>query len=115
MRLFPVLFLMTVAACSEGGDLRNPLALPARALGQMFGDGPSARTRGQLEVFVKTNHPALITDIQRGGGDTLNTAFDLARVPVPARAAHTLQLQSNLALYDANLDALTAAILVASV
>ena len=53
-------------------------------------------------------------DIQRGGGPTLTKAFDIAGVPQSIRAPHTLQLQSDIALYASNLDALVVAIVVVS-
>jgi hypothetical protein len=45
---------------------------------------------------------------------TLNEAFDIANVPASVRAPHTLQLQSDLALYSSNLDALVVGIMMVS-
>ncbi|MCF2870773.1 hypothetical protein L0664_06810 [Octadecabacter sp. G9-8] len=119
MRKFAFI-LMTLPAFMMGGctsdanHLGDPLLLPLNALGSSLGNAAYAQTRGKVEVFVKTNHPALIADIQRGGGPTLTQAFDIANVPKPIRAQHTLQLQSDLALYANNLDALIVAIMVVS-
>lgn len=115
MRNFAFVFLTLTAACSgEANHIGNPLLLPINAISTGLGNAAYAQTRGQVEVFVKTNHPALIADIQSGGGDTLTAAFDIANVPTAVRAPHTLQLQSDLALYRTNLDALVVAIMVVS-
>jgi len=115
MRKFTFVFLSLVAGCSnEANHLGNPLLLPLNALGTSIGNAVYNERRGKVEIFVKTNHPALIADIQRGGGPTLTQAFDIADVPKPIRAPHTLQLQSDLALYSNNLDALVVAIMVVS-
>lgn len=115
MRKLTLLFLPLVAACSdEANHLGNPLLLPGNAVRTAFGNAAYNQIRGQVEVFVKTNHPALIADIQNGGGPTLTEVFDIADVPQPARAPHTLQLQSDLALYANTLDALVVAIMVVS-
>lgn len=98
MRLIlPVLFTF-LAACTTDGDLRDfaPLASP----------------NGAVEVLVKSNHPALIAEIDAGGGPLLTRAFDAAGVPEQDRPARTLQLQGNLGLYDANPGALVTALSV---
>ena len=108
-------FLILAAACTgEANHLGNPLLWPAQAIGTGLSNAAYNQTRGQVEVFVKTNHPALIADIRAGGGPTLAEAFDIAKVPQAARGPHTLQLQSDLALYRANPGALVVAIMVVS-
>lgn len=115
MRNLAFIILTLCAACSnEAYHLGNPLLLPINALGTGIGNAIYNERRGKVEVFVKTNHPALISDIQRGGGVTLTQAFDIADVPASVRAPHTLQLQSDFALYSNNLDALVVAIMVVS-
>lgn len=115
MRKFTFVFLTLLAACSnEANHVGNPLLLPLNALGTSLGNALYNERRGKVEVFVKTNHPALIADIQRGGGDTLTQAFEIADVPKPVRAPHTLQLQSDLTLYSNNYEALIVAIMVVS-
>ena len=115
MRKFALVFLSLTAACSnEANHLGNPLLLPIRALGAGIDNAAYNQVRGKVEIFVKTNHPALISDLQRGGGPTLTEAFNIAEVPQAARAPHTLQMQSDLALYSSNLDALVVAIMVVS-
>lgn len=115
MRKFAFIFMTLTAACTgQANHLGNPLLAPINALGNRIGNAVYSEKRGKVEVFVKTNHPALIADIQRGGGATLTQAFDLADVPQAVRGAHTLRLQSDLALYSNNLDALVVAIMVVS-
>ena len=115
MRKLTFVFLGLMAACTgEANHLGNPLLLPLNGLGTAIGNATYGVKRGQVEVFVKTSHPALIADIRAGGGPTLTQAFDLADVPAGVRAPHTLQLQSDLALYSSNLDALIVAIMVVS-
>jgi len=115
MRKLPLLFLTFIAGCTgEANHLGNPFLLPINGLGTAIGNAGYNQTRGQVEIFVKSNHPALIADLRAGGGSILTEAFDIANVPQSARAPHTLQLQSNLQLYESNLDALVVAIMVVS-
>lgn len=78
--------LMTFAAgCSpDANHLGNPLLFPLNAIGTSIGNASYNATRGKVEVFVKTNHPALIADIQRGGGP-IRTGVPLS-ASVAARA-----------------------------
>lgn len=111
----PFVFLSLTSACSgEANHLGNPLLWPLQAAGAGISNAVYNDRRGAVEVFVKTNHPALISDIRAGGGPTLTQAFDIARVPQATRAPHTLQLQSDLALYSGNPGALVVAIMVVS-
>jgi hypothetical protein len=115
MRKSAVLSMIFVAACTgEPNHLGNPLSWPTAGIGPAIENGVYGQRRGQVEVFVKSNHPALIADIRAGGGTTLSEAFDIARVPYAIRPAHTLQLQSDLALYSSNIEALIVAIMVVS-
>jgi hypothetical protein len=65
-----------------------------------------------LEVFVKSNHPALITDIRAGGGQTLTEAMDRAGIPDTDRPTRILQMQGNIGLYEATPGALVSALSV---
>ncbi len=115
MRKTPILSLLLGAACSgEANHLGNPLALPLSGIATGLGNARYNQTRGQVEVFVKTNHPALIADLRAGGGESLSAVYDIAAVPALRRAPHTLQLQSDLQIYEGNLDALVVAIMVVS-
>lgn len=112
--VFGLSSLVLTCCTSEANHLGSPLLLPINAIGTAIGNAAYGQTRGQVEVFVKTNHPALIADIRAGGGATLSEVFDIADVPQAVRAPHTLQLQSDLQLYETNLDALIVAIMVVS-
>jgi hypothetical protein len=115
MRKLTLVFLCLVAGCTnDANHIGNPLMLPVRAIGNATSNAAYNQTRGQVEIFVKTNHPALIADIQRGGGSTLDQAFDIANFAPSVRATHTLRLQSDLALYNGNLDALVVSLMVVS-
>lgn len=109
MRITALIFLGLAAACSADGT--SPVLGPLQAMGAGLQNQISNENRGAVEVFVKSNHPALIADVQRGGGPTLTAAYDLAEAPQPLRATQTLRLQSDLALYNANPGALVLAIM----
>lgn len=100
MRKLAFVFLMLAAGC----------VAPATFLGNPLNVNPGSANRGEVEVFVKSNHPALIRDLQSGGGPTLTQAYSIAGVPENARDVQTLRLQSNLALFNANVTALSLAI-----
>ncbi|WP_375281333.1 hypothetical protein [Pseudooctadecabacter sp.] len=113
MRKTALLFLILLPACtSQPNHLGNPLLWPVNAMSNAFGNANYASLRGKVEVFVKTNHPALMADLRAGGGPALTQAFDIAQTPQPVRAPHTLQMQSDLALYETNIAALITAIMV---
>ncbi|SLN15047.1 hypothetical protein [Pseudooctadecabacter jejudonensis] len=115
MRKSALLCLCFLAACSDKANhLGNPLLLPFNAVSNAVGNAAYANRRAKVEVFVKTNHPALMSDLRAGGGPTLTAAFDLANVPASVRAPHTLQMQSDAALYQTNYAALITAIMVVS-
>ena len=109
----PFVFLAFLSACSsEANHLGNPLLLPISGISTAIGNAAYAERRGQMEVLVKTQHPALIADIENGGGATLTQAFDISGVPANDRPARITQLQGDLALYDTNLEALIVALMV---
>lgn len=109
----PALILLT-ACTGEANHLGNPLLLPLGGLATATENAVYGARRGEVEVFVKTNHPALIADLRAGGGPTLTRAFDIARVPADVRPVHTLKMQGDLPLYQTNLEALVVAIMVVS-
>lgn len=108
MRNFAFVFLMLplAAGCTPA---TNPFTAPLPALTSL-----SNPARGATEVFVKTNHSALIRDLRTGGGPVLTQAYDTARVPDDLRPVQTLRLQSDLQIYQTNPGALVTAILAAS-
>lgn len=115
MRKSAFVFFGLLAACTgEANHLGNPLLLPVNAIGSAIGNGAYNQRRGKVETFVKSNHPTLIADIRAGGGEALTEAYNIANVPNQIRPEHTLQLQSDLALYQAILEALIVAIMVVS-
>ncbi len=105
-----ILALLALTACTSGpvgyGTLfPNP-----------FGTGTSdpgyVQRRGAVEITVKSGYPAILTEIAAGGGPILTQAMDEARVPVQDRPTRIFQLQSDIALYEANPAALVSAIMV---
>ncbi|RYG92423.1 hypothetical protein EU803_07190 [Loktanella sp. IMCC34160] len=84
-------------------------------MGRVFDQTANAvntERRGAVEVIVKTNHPTLLAEIAAGGGPVLTRAMDAAGVPLSDRSARILQLQGDLPVYRANLEALTTALLL---
>lgn len=110
------LFLaLALSACTgEANHLGNPLTWPFQAAANRMQNADYERTRGAVEVYVKTHHPELVRDLRAGGGPALTEAFDIADAPQEIRAPHTLQMQSNLDLYEQDLGALVVAIMVVS-
>lgn len=86
---------LALAACStEDG---TPVTWPAAGFFNPSAD--DQQRRAAVELFVKTNHPALVADIAAGGGPTLERAFDIANVPAGDRPARRLQLRGDLDAY----------------
>ncbi len=108
--LIPLIFL---AACSdEANHLGNPLLLPISGLGTAAQNLAYNQRRGQVEVIVKSGFPAIIGDIENGGGPVLNDAMETARIPENDRPARILQMQGDLELYRTNPGALVVALMV---
>ena len=70
------------------------------------------RQRGAVELAVKSEFPAIMAQIDGGGGPALDAAFDAAGVPVEDRATRVIQMQNDAGLYQSNPGALTQALLV---
>lgn len=105
--------LCFLAACSgEANHLGNPLMLPLTGLATAASNAVYSQRRGAVEILVKTNHPALIAEINTGSGPVLTQAMDTARIPVEDRPTRIIQLQSDLGLYQANPGALITALMV---
>jgi len=110
---YTLLFLTLLSGCSTDTiQLGNLFTTPISGLTTTASSAIYDQRRGQVEVFVKTNHPALIDEINGGGGPTLTQAMDIARIPYEDRPARIIQLQSNLGLYEVNLGALITAFMV---
>ena len=108
-----LLFLVFIAGCSnEANHLGNPFLLPVNALTSATENAIYQQRRGKVEVIVKSEFDAIISDIQSGGGPTLTRAFDEAGVPDEERATRAFQLNNDLGLYAGNPGALVTAIMV---
>lgn len=90
----------------------NPLMLPISGLATAASNAIYSQRRGAVEVFVKTNHPALINEINVGAGPTLSQAMNTAEIPAEDQPTRILQLQSDLGLYEVNPGALVTALMV---
>ena len=66
--------------------------------------------RADIELIVKGQFPAILADIQSGGGPVLTTAFDAAGVPDQDRATRAFQLNNDIGLYADSPGALVTAI-----
>lgn len=107
------IFISLVSGCSqEANHLGNPLAWPFMGLSNAVQNATDGERRGRVEVFVKTNHPALIADIENGGGPVLSDAMDLALVADKDRDILALRLKSDLRLHRSNQEALIVALMV---
>ncbi|SFS11173.1 hypothetical protein [Yoonia litorea] len=102
-------FLVALSACTTQAPLQNIAFFGGTAEGGTPAH-QTASNGGTLEVFVKTNHPTLVSQIAAGGGTELMAAMDLALIPESDRAARLIQLQSDLALYRAAPGALVTAL-----
>ncbi len=103
---FPLPCLILLSACAPGGTVQNPFT----GVSSVF-TAPDSQ-RGAVELAVKSEFPALLAQIDAGGGPAVTAAFDAAGVPAEDRPARILQMQSDAGLYAANPGALTSALLV---
>ena len=101
--------LPLLAACSEGGTFLN---LPANAITSPTENAIYQQRRGAVELIVKSQFDAVLSDIQSGGGPVLTQAFDAAGVPDQDRATRAFQLNKDIGLYTGNPGALVTAIMV---
>lgn len=104
----PLLLLAFASACTPTAQTDQRLV--RFGLPTSVQQVDAQQRQSTIEVFVKSNHPALIAQIRAGGGQTLTEAMDRARVPQTDRATRIIQLQANLALYDASPGALVTAL-----
>ena len=103
MRVFAALCVVSLCSC-DVMDFRT-VGAPTMA------NPETAPTRGgQLELLVKTDFDALLSDISAGGGPVIWQAFEIAGVPLEARPARLLQLRGDLPLYQSSPGALTLAL-----
>lgn len=112
MRRAVLLLLPLLAACGESGSNGLPVLFPGFEIGRAATDPGYAQRRGAVELHVKTNHEAILTEIANGGGPLLTQGFDLAGVPQGDRPARIVQLEGDRGLYEANPGALVSALMV---
>ena len=87
----PLIFLVVLAGCSnEANHLGNPFFLPISGLTTAASNAVYSERRGTVEVLVKSNHPALIDQINAGNGPILTQAMDAARIPQEDRETRIL-------------------------
>ncbi|MCC5974276.1 MAG: hypothetical protein JJT81_09510 [Rubellimicrobium sp.] len=109
--LLPALAAM-LSGCAQPVDPANPRLWPFNILATASADPAEQQRRGAVELAVKAGFPAILADIEAGGGARLTAAFDAARVPPQDRAARTLQLQGDLPIYADTPGALVTALLI---
>jgi hypothetical protein len=101
-----LIFLLPLAACTgEGLLFPVPSMTPTEA-------AASLDRRGAIEVYVKSNHPAIVGDIDAGGGATLTSAMDIAGIPLEDRPTRLIQLRSEAAAYRASPGALVSVLML---
>ena len=114
MKPAPAIALLICAACTqEANHIPNPLALPGQAVTAGWHNAAYNARRARVSDHVTAQHPAILSEIAREGPTPqLTKAMDLARVPKPRRAALRAGLKSDIALYRADKEALTVALMV---
>lgn len=110
--LLPSVLAALLAGCTQPVDPANPRLWPFNILATASNDPADQQRRGAVELAVKAGFPAILADIEAGGGPRLTSAFDAARVPPEDRAARTLQLQGDLPLYADTPGALVTTLLI---
>lgn len=110
---FTLPMILALGACTgEANHLGNPLLWPITGLATAAENAAYNQRRGQVEVIVKSNFPAILDDIRAGGGPILSDAMDKAGVPATDRPARITQMQGDLGLYATNPEALVVALMV---
>lgn len=106
-------FLALLSGCSNQIDQSgNPVLQQVSGLSTIANSAIYSQRRGAVEVLVKSNHPALVDQINAGAGPILSQVMQTAEIPVRDRPARIIQLQSNLGLYAANPGALVTALML---
>ena len=100
------------AGCAGANHLGHPLTLPLSGISSALHNASYAARRRPVAAFVAQNHGALVRDITRSGGPTLQSAMDLARIAPARRAALTHRLGQDLTLYQQDAEALVVALMV---
>lgn len=109
MTRFAPLALILLAACGPQGE---PLFSPFDPAQNGINAAAYSQRRGSVELIVKSEFPAILSDISAGSGPALTRAMEAAQIPVQDRPARVLQLQGDLGLYAANPGALVTALVI---
>lgn len=104
----PLFLLAFASACTPTAQTDQQLA--RFGLPTSVQQVDAQQRQSTIEVFVKSNHPALIAEIRAGGGQTLTEAMDRARIPQSDRPTRLIQLQGSIGLYESSPGALVAAL-----
>ena len=110
--LFALLILPLLLSGCTTGMTGVPILFPGIELNAAASDPAYQQRRGSVEITVKSGFPAILTEIENGGGPILTEAMDKAGVPLQDRPARIIQLQSDFALYEVNPGALVSAVMV---
>ncbi|MFT6074726.1 MAG: hypothetical protein ACJAZ1_001645 [Yoonia sp.] len=112
---WPLIVAVLITACTnDANHVGNPLLLPFNGISASLDNGAYSQRRGQVELTVKSNFPAILNDIRMGSGPTLTEAMNVAGIPITDRPARIIQLQSDMALYESTPGALVTALMVYS-
>lgn len=101
------LCLVLLAACDVG---QTPL--PIQAVTNPEASIEYNQRQSDTELFVKTNHEALVRDLRAGGGPTLAEALRTAGVPPEDRETRAIQLSREAETYARSPGALISALMV---
>ena len=113
MSRITLLALPLIAACSTVADRPGiPLVWPFDAVQNGAANAAYQQRRGAVELVVKSEFPAILSDISAGFGPVLTQAMDAALIPAQDRPARVLQLQGDFGLYRANPGALITALVL---
>ncbi|SFR39007.1 hypothetical protein SAMN04488005_1310 [Yoonia tamlensis] len=108
-----LIVLTILCGCStEANHIGNPLLLPLSALSTGISNAAYNQRRGQVEIYVKSNHTAIMGDIVNGGGDHIARAMDIAGIAPEDRPTRLIQLKSDQGLYQTSPEALITALMV---
>jgi len=105
-----LLLLPVLAGCAALPGLA--VLGPGGALASPADNAAWQQRRGAVELIVKGEQAAVLTDIATGGGPTLTRAMDAARIPAGDRAARVIQLEGDRGLYEVNPGALVSALML---
>lgn len=110
IRIVALCALVVPVACTSLPGL-NPFG-PAGALSSPAATAAYQQRRGAVELIVKAEQAAVLTDIANGGGPALTAAMDAARIPPADRPARLIQLEGDRGLYEVNPGALVTALML---